>query len=65
MSETIGERIPGAVERVGRWLGSDLAQRKLNRELLADLMALHAAAKMWQDLQTAEQFFKEGSDERT
>lgn len=43
MSETIGERIPGAIKRVGRLMGSSSAD-KMNRELHADLLALHCAA---------------------
>jgi len=41
--ETLGQRLPGAIARIGRFLGSDQAT-KLNREFLADLMAIHAAA---------------------
>ena len=46
MAETIGERLPGAVARVGRILGGD-GIHKLNKDLAFDLMALHAAAEMW------------------
>ena len=43
-SETLGQRLPAALLRIGRFLGSDQAA-KLNREFLADLMAIHAAAR--------------------
>lgn len=44
MSEqTLGERLPGAIARIGRFLGSDLAL-KVSREFIADIMSLHAAA---------------------
>ena len=44
MSETMGDRIPDALRRIGHWLGTDAAA-KVNREFVADLMALHAAAE--------------------
>lgn len=43
MSETLSERLPGALRRIGLFLGSDQCAR-FNRDVHADLMSLHAAA---------------------
>ena len=43
-NETMGERLPGAIERLRRWLGGDAAMR-LDREFHADLLAIHCGAQ--------------------
>ena len=52
MSETLGDRLPKAVERIGRFLGSDLVQ-KVSREFVHDVMALHACAALLRPIETA------------
>ena len=42
-TETLRQRLPDALRRIGRFLGSDQAA-KLNKDFLADLLAIHAAA---------------------
>jgi hypothetical protein len=44
-SETLGERLPLALERIGRWLGT--ADHSKIREFAADVMSLHAAASQY------------------
>lgn len=41
--ETLGERLPGAIARIGRFLGSDKALLAAP-EFIHDLFAIHAAA---------------------
>lgn len=43
--QTLGERLPDALARIGRFLGSDAAL-KINRDFVADIMALHVAASV-------------------
>ena len=52
--ETLKQRLPAAIRRIGNFLGSDQAA-KLNEGFRIDLMAIHAAAadaakhlKQWQ-----------------
>ena len=42
MTETLGERLPGAMKRIGYFLGSDQTQ-KVKSEFVADIMAIFAA----------------------
>lgn len=46
MAETMGDRVPKALMRIGRWLGMDRAA-KVPVEFYEDIMALHAAASEW------------------
>ena len=46
-TQTLGERLPDALLRIGRFLGSDAAL-KISRDFVADIMALHAAASVHQ-----------------
>jgi len=41
MTETLGERLPGAMKRIERFLGSDQA-RKVKSEFVHDIMAIYA-----------------------
>ena len=41
--ETLGQRLPEALRRIGNFLGGDQAA-KLNEGFRIDLMAIHAAA---------------------
>jgi hypothetical protein len=42
MTETLGERLPDAMKRIGHFLGSDQTQ-KVKSEFVADIMAIFAA----------------------
>jgi hypothetical protein len=46
MAETMGDRVPHALKRVGQWLGMDIAA-KVPVQFYEDIMALHAAASEW------------------
>ena len=49
MTETLGERLPDALKRIGHFLGSDQTQ-KVKSEFVADIMAIFVAV----DSQAAE-----------
>ena len=53
-TRTIGDRLPDALLRIGRFLGSDAAL-KISRDFVADIMALHAAASAPSSPATAPQ----------
>jgi len=42
MPETLGDRLPAAMKRIGHFLGSDQVQ-KVKGEFVADVMAIFAA----------------------
>lgn len=44
MSETLRDRLPAALRRLGRFIGSDQAAKLKDREFIHDLKAVHAAA---------------------
>jgi len=44
-TETLADRLPDALARIGRFLGSDLALR-VSKDFIADVMAIHAEASV-------------------
>jgi hypothetical protein len=62
-SETLGERLPLALERIGRWLGTT-GHSKI-REFAADVMSLHAAASQYIKLTAEVERLQADLDKRT